>query len=370
MSASGVRVIIGLSAVAVAATPEGPAVLVTRQDGPGGPVEGLPFGSFDPQGHRTFELAVRDFVTAQTGIALGWVEQLYTFGDRGREAPRADTGEGMRPGDRVVSVGYLALVREAGPLAASGACWCSWQRFFPWEDRRQAQRGAGEGHSEAIRAAIASGLELWAASAPDAATRAARQARAAGAFGLAGAPWADERVLDRYELLYEAGLVPEAARDRARAQGKPFDEVSQPQGSPPSLTGAPMLSDHRRILATAIGRLRAKIRYRPVLFDLVPETFTLSDLQMLAEGVCGLAVHKQNFRRVVEKSGLVAPTGALRTETGGRPAQLFARAARTGCRLARDPDPRSQAVAYRAGAVADGTEVTAPRRSRARWQGR
>ena len=100
------RVIIGLSAVAITAREDGgPQVLVTGQGG----IQALPFGSFDPDGHRTFELAVRDFVSSQTGLALGWVEQLYTFGDKGREAPRAETGADMALSDRVVSVGYLAL---------------------------------------------------------------------------------------------------------------------------------------------------------------------------------------------------------------------------------------------------------------------
>ena len=59
---------------------------------------GLPFGPFDPLDHRTFELALREFVTRQTRFELGYVEQLYTFGDRGRGAPVADIGAGERRG--------------------------------------------------------------------------------------------------------------------------------------------------------------------------------------------------------------------------------------------------------------------------------
>ena len=312
------RVIIGLSAVAITAREDGgPQVLVTGH-GAGG-ILALPFGSFDPDGHRTFELAVRDFVSSQTGLALGWVEQLYTFGDKGREAPRAETGADMAPSDRVVSVGYLALVPQAAEPGSGLASWSAWERFFPWEDRRPVARV----RAQAALVAIQAGLELWIEADPDAGGRAVRQARAATLFGLAGEPWRDDRVLERYELLYEAGLVPEAARDRARARGEPFDEVTGAARA----TGEPMASDHRRILATAIGRLRSKLRYRPVALDLMPETFTLSDLQLLAEGITGLPLHKSNFRRAVEKSGLVVPTGTLRTETGGRPAQLFTRAA-------------------------------------------
>jgi hypothetical protein len=71
---------------------------------------GLPFGPFDPEGHRTFEIALRAFVTEQTGFDLGYVEQLYTFGDKGRDAPRAEVGAGAA---RVVSIGYLALTPAA-----------------------------------------------------------------------------------------------------------------------------------------------------------------------------------------------------------------------------------------------------------------
>jgi hypothetical protein len=83
-----------------------------------------------------------------------------------------------------------------------------------------------------------------------------------------------------------------------------------------------MALDHRRILATALGRLRGKIRYRPVVFELLPESFTLLKLQRLVEALGGLRLHKQNFRRLVETAGLVEGTGAIERETGGRPAEL------------------------------------------------
>jgi hypothetical protein len=84
-----------------------------------------------------------------------------------------------------------------------------------------------------------------------------------------------------------------------------------------------MISDHRRILATAIGRLRAKIKYRPVVFELAPETFTLLHLQRLVESIAGLELHKQNFRRLLDRTNLVEGTGQFDTSAGGRPAELF-----------------------------------------------
>ena len=125
-------------------------------------------------------------------------------------------------------------------------------------------------------------------------------------------------MLERYEVLYEAGLAPEAARDHARAAGRPA-----PEPGAASPFGEPMISDHRRILATGLGRLRGKIKYRPVVFELTPPEFTLSRLQKSVEALSGVALHKQNFRRSVERTELVEGLGRWDAETGGRPAELF-----------------------------------------------
>jgi hypothetical protein len=83
-----------------------------------------------------------------------------------------------------------------------------------------------------------------------------------------------------------------------------------------------MMHDHRRILATGVARLRAKIKYRPVVFELMPESFTLLTLQRAVEALAGQRLHKQNFRRLVDQQGLVEDTGRVATQTGGRPARL------------------------------------------------
>jgi hypothetical protein len=72
-----------------------------------------------------------------------------------------------------------------------------------------------------------------------------------------------------------------------------------------------------------MGRLRSKLKYRPVVFELMPDEFTLTALQHTVEAVSGRHLHKQNFRRLVEAGALVEPTGATTIATGGRPAQLF-----------------------------------------------
>ena len=279
---------IGLSVVVIALRGREAVVLTRAEDG----ADALPFGPFDPSRDRTFERALRDFVTAQTGFSLGFVEQLYTFGDAGRTTPRAATGD---DGGRDVSIGYLALTADAG-VPTHDARWAGIFDIFPWEDRRT---------PSPVSQALASGLMDWATDDPR------RRSRAQTLFALTpDHRWNEERVLERYELLYEARLVTEAFRDQRQAP---------PTGSP----GLTMAADHRRILATGLGRLRSKLKYRPVLFDLTPETFTLSGLQAAAEAVSGLTLHKQNFRRGVERTGLVEATGLMSAATGGRPAELF-----------------------------------------------
>jgi hypothetical protein len=296
------RVVIGLSAVVVAVTEDAPYALVTREGGEGG-LTGLPFGEFDPGGDRTLELTLRQWVKKQTGFDIGYVEQLYTFGDRGREAPLAEAGAA-----RVFSIGYLALAQELAELSGRDARWREWYRYFPWEDWREGRPGV-------IDAEIVPRLAAWIGDS------AARRARARFLFALDGAPWNEERVLDRYELIYEAGLAPEADRDHARLEGRLVAEIP-PHEMAPGL-GEPMASDHRRILATAVGRLRSKIKYRPVVFELVGDSFTLLRLQRVVEAIAGLELHKQNFRRLLERGGLVEGTGQVEARTGGRPAELF-----------------------------------------------
>ncbi|RXF74433.1 NUDIX hydrolase [Hansschlegelia zhihuaiae] len=291
---------IGLSAAVVAVEGDAPVILVAQS---GNGQAGLPSGAFDPARHRTLELALRTSIAEQTALDVGYVEQLYTFGDRGRAvAPSAP---------HMVSIGYLALTRRppgAAPMEA-GASFRPWYRYFPWEDWRRRR-------PEVLDAAILPALGRWTAEAPEAETGRAlpRLARARLCFGMDGSPWDEEKVLDRYELLYEAGLLEEARRD-----GRP---AALAREILPAL-GEPLRDDHRRILATAMGRLRGKLKYRPVVFELMPPRFTLTALQQTVEAVAGRRLHKQNFRRLVEAAALVEPTGASETATGGRPAQLY-----------------------------------------------
>ena len=344
--------VIGLTAIIVAVTDEIPRILVVRRmtharatpaqkglpaDSTDSP-DALPFGPLEPERHRTLERGLRTWVEEQTGLPLRYVEQLYTFGDRYR-----DTRE-LRGGPRFVTVGYIALVRQARPSGSGEAAWCDWYGFLPWEDWR-------DGRPALIDDVIVPGLESWSAAA-GAEESEQRRERAAMTFGLGEAAWDFERVLERYELLYQAELVVEAIRDRLNRSlpggGAGIDDralaTARRLGAPMALDDRrivasalgrmrgklkyrpvvfDLLLDDRRIVASALGRMRGKLKYRPVVFDLLPPLFTLFRLQRVVEACAGVRLHKQNFRRLVINGRLVEATGHFDTRTGGRPAKLF-----------------------------------------------
>ncbi len=293
---------IGLHAAVLAADEGMPLVLTLRAQNAGGErMPGLPFGPFDPPVHKTFENGLRLWVDKQTNARLGYVEQLYTFGDYGRLTDQEE-------GTHFVSVGYLALVRRLAQDDHAESGWSGWYGFLPWEDWRG-------GPPAILDEAIFPALNEWLGEAVSEDERRSRDNRIRLGFGDSTpnvARWDEERVLERYELMYEAGLVKEAVTDGRSA-------ICRIPGG----AGLAMLHDHRRILATAIARLRGKLKYRPVVFELMPDRFTLTDLQQTVEILSGRRIHKQNFRRMVEKAELVEPTGAVSAQTGGRPAALY-----------------------------------------------
>jgi hypothetical protein len=289
------QIVVGLNAVIVSVREDEPRVLTVVPRATELPA--LPSGQLDPQRDRTLELGLRGWVRHLTGRELGYVEQLYTFGDQGRD-PRERAG-----GPRMLSVAYLALTQDLSAEAAGGR-WMGCYSFLPWEDWR-ADRPP-------VLAEIGSALAAWAGKTRSTSEERRRAERMEICFGLGGAGWDGYRVLERYELLYEAGLTHEAW----------FDRDKKPPKSA-RLFGRPMAYDHRRILATGLARLRGKLRYRPLVFELIEEQFTLAQLQRVVEALSGLRLHKQNFRRLVESGGLVEKIGRIEARTGGRPAELY-----------------------------------------------
>lgn len=244
----------------------------------------LDHGSSFPSGplmveHRSLQKGMRNWVEHQTGLKLGHTEQLYTFADplHGR-------------GHQMVRISYMAFIRQNSEHALSEH---SIYAYFPWEDRRDPA-------SAPLLQTIAKRLDDWARGSTS------RQQRCATVFGLEDHAWNDELSLQRYELLWEAGLVPESTWHNT-----------------PLLPGLSMQRDYRRILATALSRMRAKIRYTPAVFDLLPRQFTLLQLQQAMEALAGRAMHKQNFRRLVQQQKLVSRTAEYDSPLQGRPAQLY-----------------------------------------------
>ena len=264
--------------------------------------EFLPCGAFLPSAHGTLKGSVRSWVQAQTGVEMGFLEQLCTFGSRSQ----AEIADLESNGSHFVSVSYLALVGPHQCSDKTHATWRSWYSFFPWEDWRN-------GRPECLDV-IAPRLEAWAGEpGSECATRWVpdRRQRVRIAFGGTGAAWDEEKVAERCEVLRDAGII-----------GTPSDDDSNLAQRLPRLSH-PTLGDQLVVLARAIGEVRRAIKCRPIVFELMHDEFTLFELQKAVEAILGPHLHKQNFRRLVEGCGLVEPTGGLRLRTGGRPAQLY-----------------------------------------------
>lgn len=269
-----------LIAVLAAVTGDEPRVMTIRSG------DALPSGPFE-LAHRSLQAGLREWVSDQTGHPVGYLEQLYTFADRDRTQDEAQS--------RTISISYLGLVREQAAPGAGRPGWHGWYEYFPWEDHRKGR--------PPVLDHIVERLQDWAKR--DRLRQEHRQRRIEFTFGLNDAAWNEDLILHRYELMYEANLVTEAG-------------ATEDTG-----TGRGMFADHRRMLATAIARLRAKIKYRPVVFELMPESFTLLQLQRTVEALAGLTLHKPNFRRLIDSHQLIEETGEMTGETGGRPAKLF-----------------------------------------------
>ena len=155
-----------------------------------------------------------------------------------------------------MSVSYLGLTREAGETGVAQVGWQDWYRYFPWEDRRA-------GVPALLDETIAPRLAAWCEAGADQASRARRRQRGHH-VRRAARPGTRTWCCSATSCCSRRAWCP---RPRGGAVGGE------------ALPGEPMRHDHRRILATGIARLRAKIKYRPVVFELMPAQFTLLQLQ-------------------------------------------------------------------------------------------
>jgi len=281
---------IGLSSVIVAVEDYMPKVFIVKNKNK----KALPFGHFNPQKHDTLEKGLLTWVEEQTPIKVKYVEQLYTFSN-GIKYIKEDTKDPQR----FISIGYIALTNKLDVETTSEIFFDNWYNFFPWEDWRKEKPSI-------IEKEILPKLKEWAEDDID------KQIRINICFGNGDYEWDEEKVLQRYELLYGAKLVAEYFIDHKKSV--PSNVIS----------GETMDKDHRRVLATAIGRLRGKLKYKPVVYELMPEEFSFLRLQNAMEAIIGKKLHKQNFRRFIESSGMIEQIPNKTTkESGGRPAALF-----------------------------------------------
>jgi 8-oxo-dGTP diphosphatase len=129
-----------------------------------------------------------------------------------------------------------------------------------------------------------------------------------------GAPQRDPRgrVITVAYFALVAGEVPTRAGDDAAAAAWH------------SVYALPTLAfDHADILKYALQRLRYKLEYTSVGFELLPNEFTLTELQTAYEIVLGEKLDKRNFRRRILEAGVLAETSKYRADGQGRPAQLY-----------------------------------------------
>jgi hypothetical protein len=292
------------------------ALLVERGRDPFGGLHAWPGGFMDWTDDDTRQAAIRE-LREETGVAAPeFVEELASYSRNGRD-PRqfagtrdAESGAWVARGARVTTAAYLMLTRDphgaaapAGGDDAADSLWADVYTYLPWEDLRDdARRRSAAATREAVAA--------WAGEDDE------RRARVRDLFD--PAEWNEERVAERWELLMDAGLVPEARRDRwGRAKAREGD----------ARFGREMAFDHREILADALGRIRGKIKYTPAaLAALTGPEATLDELQAACEAIAGRPLHRSNFRRAVAPGGagepraprIVARTGRRRPrETRG-----------------------------------------------------
>jgi hypothetical protein len=261
----------------------------------------FPSVAFDPGAHDCLDLGVRDWLHENTGLELGKLEQVHT-------ARRSGAGSGIGESCSALSIGFLGLVPPQQRTQVTRGTWRRCLDFMPWEDRRR--RGGLTGH-ERVGQFLLSRLHAATLAGEQSLERQSRRIRSA--FGLDSTPWDEAATLERCALVQNSVPYTSEPGGLPYVEGMTLETIMPPR----------MVVDHLQILASAIGRLRTRLRVRPIAMDLVPPVFTLLDLQRSAEAILGPSLHKQNFRRYVEGAGVIEATGTMRQQTGGRPAQLF-----------------------------------------------
>jgi hypothetical protein len=260
----------------------------------------------------------------ETGQLAEVIEELRTYDEFGRD-PRQfsgrvdpESGDWITTGPRIVTRAFVAPLQiESTPTPARGsdarqARWEGVYRYLPWEDQRTSE---GRRMVASIAAHLLSRI-------PDGRDPEVDRSVIQRHFAVETADlplrWDPEETSARWSLLQEAGLLTEAHRDL-------WGEL---QADPGLVFGEPLAFDHRRILADALGWLRAQLRRRPGLArGLVGDEFRLAQLQAVYESVGGGKLTRPNFRRVMTNHPhaiIIEPiAGPTVGEGRGRPASLY-----------------------------------------------
>lgn len=112
-------------------------------------------------------------------------------------------------------------------------------------------------------------------------------------------------------LVARQDQLPQAGGDASATQWFAIDHLPE------------MAFDHAKLFQLALGHVRDHLADVPIVFELLPKRFTLSELQDLCETILGRPLDPRNFRRRVQELGLVVPTKESRRAGAHRPAQLF-----------------------------------------------
>lgn len=197
----------------------------------------------------------------------------------------------------------LGLVLDRNNFRLPTCDWWPLFELFPWEDYR---KGVPENLADILLPQLCS----------QAAKQNQKLENIAVLFGQNDQMWLSENIDQRFEMLYQAALLPEALRDRSGAK------ISV-RHHHVAVFGQTMCGNDRWQLAKSLSRLRKLMLFRPVINHLLLEPFSLGDLQKIAENLSGIGLHTQNFRRDVLRSGLVAALDTTRKPETGRPAKLY-----------------------------------------------
>jgi len=284
---------------------------ITRGEPPFAGQEAIPGGMLQWLSDHDTEATARRELHEETGItAPDYFERLDTFDENGRDPrqwagrQKGSTWEAM--GVRIASVASLAILGRQDrpePYAdddAVAARWADVYELLPWEDTRAPGWLA-------FMKAITKWLDTYWVATGDSEQRASRAARLGAAFGTdrkTFRTWNEETVELRFRLLRDAGLVPEAHRNR----------WGEPMGEPPmrdALLGEALAFDHRLILAVALGRVRGKVKYVPALLAALmgDAPATMAELHQALETVSGRWIYRPNlFRVLTERRGVVTPS--------------------------------------------------------------